>query len=126
MDTTKTCRKVHALYEAVVSASFPRAETVWASSVKYRMASEPGLTYHEAEVQIRYENLCRAVGDFEKFLRDHRSQDIVCLDVEKQYRDECSACGAEWEIYDDDMTCVNCGAKIEDAQATPDTTPKEG
>lgn len=36
--------------------------------------------------------------DFEWFMRDHRSQDPVSLNVERQYEEQCSYCGSAWEV----------------------------
>lgn len=58
--------------------------------------------------------LRRECRDFEAFLRDHRSQDLVTLHVEAITEDQCSACGCEWESYTDDegVWCANCGARV--------------
>lgn len=37
------------------------------------------------------------VKDFEDFMRDHRSQDPVSLEVNYEYKDVCSHCGYDWE-----------------------------
>jgi hypothetical protein len=37
------------------------------------------------------------VRDFHDFIRDHRSQDPVSLNVERKYQDQCSFCGYPWE-----------------------------
>jgi hypothetical protein len=36
-----------------------------------------------------------AVKEFEDFLRDHRSQDKISLDVRRVYQNQCSACEGE-------------------------------
>lgn len=43
--------------------------------------------------------------EFEEFIRDHRSQDPVSLVVERQYQDQCSHCGREWEEDSDGPLC---------------------
>ena len=45
--------------------------------------------------------------DFEEFLRDHRSQDPVILNVEREYQEQCSLCGREWEEDADGPLCCN-------------------
>jgi hypothetical protein len=35
--------------------------------------------------------------ELEEFVRDHRSQDAVTIDVVRVEQDVCDACGAEWE-----------------------------
>ena len=37
------------------------------------------------------------IRDFNDFIRDHRSQDPVSLNVEREYKDVCSHCRHEWE-----------------------------
>ena len=57
----------------------------------------------------------RAVKDFIDFLRDHRSQDLIALEVVPEYKDLCSACDNEWEPYEEDghIYCAHCGAEVE-------------
>ena len=38
------------------------------------------------------------VKEFHDFIRDHRSQDPVSLDIERVYEDQCSFCGYRWEL----------------------------
>ncbi len=66
----------------------------------------------------------RAVKDFHDFLRDHRSQDLVTLTVNKVYKDLCSACGNEWEIdvIEGKTFCAYCGVEIED---NPELLPEK-
>jgi hypothetical protein len=61
-------------------------------------------------------DLERACKEFHDFLRDHRSQDMVQLSVEKTIRNLCSACKDEWKTYKEDgkKFCANCGAEIEE------------
>ena len=57
--------------------------------------------------------------DFHNFLRDHRSQDLVQLNIVRDESDVCSACNALWEpIADDDGQpyCANCGAIIKEGE----------
>lgn len=60
----------------------------------------------------------RAVKDFTDFLRDHRSQDLVQLNVERIYKNLCSECGKEFERDFDEETklpfCAFCGADLMD------------
>jgi len=37
------------------------------------------------------------VKEFHDFIRDHRSQDPVFLNVERVYEERCSFCGYQWE-----------------------------
>ncbi len=61
----------------------------------------------------RLEEWCQ---DFEEFIRDHRSQDPVSLNVERQYQEQCSLCGREWEEDDNGPLC--CKAAQEELAAT--------
>ena len=46
------------------------------------------------------------IRDFESFMRDHRSQDPVCLNVNRTYIDICSYCKNEWD--EDENGCPCC------------------
>lgn len=45
--------------------------------------------------------------DFEWFMRDHRSQDPVSLNVERQYEEQCSYCGSAWEVDEEGPGCCH-------------------
>jgi hypothetical protein len=49
--------------------------------------------------------------EFKEFLRDHRSQDMVSLSVERVKADQCSACGATWKAHEEEgqVFCASCG-----------------
>jgi hypothetical protein len=57
----------------------------------------------------------RWVRDFHDFIRDHRSQDPVVLDVERVTETVCSECGDKWEPGDIDgkQCCMSCGEEVE-------------
>lgn len=105
-DNTKaegTCTiKKQALVDVTVEAEFP-----WATSY----------TWGNPLAQARA--LERAVKEFEEFLRDHRSQDVVTLSIQRVYQDLCSACGREFEEMEDykdegsgKTFCAWCGAQV--------------
>jgi hypothetical protein len=52
------------------------------------------------------------VKEFEEFIRDHRSQDPVYLNVEREYKECCEFCEEEWETSDD--SCPLCCQKAVD------------
>jgi hypothetical protein len=59
--------------------------------------------------------------EFEQFLRDHRSQDVVTLTVERERADLCSACNAVWESDKDpdgQVFCASCGAVLDTSTET--------
>ena len=58
--------------------------------------SYTGIWYRSIEDRARA--LEAWVKDFHDFIRDHRSQDPVHLYVEREYKDQCSFCGYEWEV----------------------------
>ena len=68
-----------------------------------------------ADVEEQAKELERAAEEFHDFLRDHRSQDMVRLDVQRVYQNQCSACGSEWEpdYTEKPHICASCGAIIE-------------
>ena len=47
------------------------------------------------------------VKEFEEFIRDHRSQDPVSLNVERIYSYVCSHCGYEWEDNAEGPNCCH-------------------
>ena len=53
--------------------------------------------------------------EFEEFIRDHRSQDPIGLNVEREYQEQCSHCGSEWEEDADGPLC--CAAAQEEWNA---------
>jgi len=67
------------------------------------------------------ERIARCLEDWAKdlvdFVRDHRSQDSLDLNVVRDVREVCSLCGRDWETTppdDDDPneTCAWCGAPV--------------
>jgi hypothetical protein len=51
------------------------------------------------------------VKEFHNFIKDHRSQDPVRLNVEKEYKEVCEFCGMDWET-DEDNSPVCCQEAI--------------
>ena len=101
---TTTCTKKRILEDVIVEADlsgmmFPRR--------------------HYKTDEERVKNLESAVREFHEFLRDHRSQDMVQLFVNRKYKDVCSACGCTWETYiiDGALSCANCDAIIQTTEA---------
>ena len=100
-ETTKrkcTIRK-GVVVDAHVEATFPHVDRWYGRTVEeYGTALE------------------RACKEFEEFLRDHRSQDVVRLSVERECKDICSVCEAEWDQDDDENgpCCANCGATLKE------------
>jgi ribosomal protein S27AE len=105
----RTChRRVSAVVDARVIAEFPVSWWEWAkwdAEHKRRVAGS---------MEDYGECLRAKCLEFEEFLRDHRSQDIVSLTVELEKNDLCSACGEEWDATEDDdgAYCGHCGATI--------------
>jgi hypothetical protein len=67
----------------------------------------------------RAKRLERAVKEFAEFLRDHRSQDLISLDVQRIYKDVCSNCNEPEIGFNSEINgydCANCGAIIEGEQ----------
>lgn len=79
--------------------------------------------------ETRFDAEARALREWAKefmgFLRDHRSQDVVSVDVIEERDDLCSACGRKWEVSDEDGEgnkcapfCANCGEEVDAVEAT--------
>ena len=106
----RTCKRITATVDVKVSASFPWVHEAW------------HIQDREKRMERLAHDLNREVSDFTDFLRDHRSQDMIQLDVERDVRDVCSACGEAWETYLPDdpndpacgrTSCAHCGAILE-------------
>jgi hypothetical protein len=52
------------------------------------------------------------------FLRDHRSQDPVQINVERDYADVCSVCKRPWETYQEEgkTLCAQCGVECAEGE----------
>lgn len=80
------------------------------------IAEAPSYTrqfYRDKEDLAR--NLQDWVDEFQKFIRDHRSQDPVQLYVLRVTQDQCSECESKWETLIDNgvLKCAACGAEVE-------------
>lgn len=53
--------------------------------------------WYRRTVEQRAKELEEWARDFEKFVRDHRSQDPVSLSVIRIHEDQCSHCHSTWE-----------------------------
>ena len=101
MAIIKTCQPVKTITDIKLTAEAP--------SWVYRTFKRTKL---EALLELE-ENLKSWARDFQNFLRDHRSQDAILLDIEREIKEVCSACGEEWEGADTDEIgeyCIICGA----------------
>lgn len=58
-------------------------------------------------LEKRAKRLAEWCREFEEFIRDHRSQDPISLVVEREYQDQCSHCGNEWEEDANGPLCCN-------------------
>jgi len=98
----KTCRIVKRLTDVRVIASFPHIRENW------RIKDER----ERAEAYAK--ELEHEVKGFDDFLRDHRSQDLIELEVERDIKDVCSVCGNEWEPDEENSIthCAHCGAVL--------------
>ena len=64
------------------------------------------LSYRYADLEQYAKDCENWVQEFHNFIRDHRSQDPVTLNVEREYQDVCSFCGSDWET--DENGCPLC------------------
>jgi hypothetical protein len=61
---------------------------------------EPWLPRRLCKTNEQYaQYLERAVEEFQSFLKDHRSQDVNSMHVERIYEDQCSFCESKWDTY---------------------------
>lgn len=92
----------NAVIDVKLEASFDRHIQSWRYKDKLQYGKE----------------LEKEVKNFESFLRDHRSQDLIDLNVTYIKGDICSACKRELETYFDEdekcFYCYNCGAKLDE------------
>lgn len=92
----------------------------------YAVATFHVNSYGSIESQAR--QMERRCQEFNEFIRDHRSQDDVRLEVRREYQSVCSVCGEEWEPYTIEpdnlgpdeprslvgkQACIGCGAVVE-------------
>lgn len=86
--------------------------------VEVRLVAEPpaGVTRWAQTKEREAELLEDWVQEFRDFLRDHRSQDPVSLEVERVKKDLCSECESEWETMEENGKhfCASCGKEVED------------
>jgi len=89
--------------------------------VDVRVNAEPPsyLFHYRKSLEDTAKDLEGWANDFHAFLRDHRSQDIVALEIERIRKDVCSVCNNDWETDTDDVVifCAHCGALVEDHTA---------
>jgi len=64
------------------------------------------------------------VREFDEFIRDHRSQDPVSLDVERIYTEVCSHCGYEWDTGETGYPCC-CDKAVIEYEETQQEKAKE-
>ena len=83
--------------------------------------SPPHWAYgHSRDPERVAESLENWAKELSEFVRDHRSQDSIGLEVVRDVQEVCSLCGRPWEPVgpDDespDTVCAWCGAKVEEA-----------
>ncbi len=72
--------------------------------------------YYGNNVESLATELQRRVNDFHEFIRDHRSQDLVELQIKKIYQVTCEFCGYEWDIDAEGCPCC-CEKAINEWEA---------
>ena len=80
----------------------------------------PSIPWYEyrGDIEKRAKCLERWSKDFEEFVRDHRSQDPIGLNVIRIYEDQCSHCGKDWDL-DGDGVPGCCQKAIDEALSAP-------
>jgi fructose-bisphosphate aldolase class 1 len=109
---TKTCHILkNVLVDAHVEATF---NEVWDVDYAFRQLRRGKGTWEEVSKELE-----RAIKNFNEFLRDHRSQDVIGLSVEETRKDICSACRQPYEDAIEEVDgkqihyCASCGAELE-------------
>ena len=71
------------------------------------IATPPYYIYRRIGYDIEYmlQGLEQWVQEFHDFIRDHRSQDPVDLEIEKVYQETCEYCDLEWDLDIDGCPC---------------------
>ena len=91
--------EIKVLVDAKVVAEFPQVSRVYRKYVGWGTPEgikTVGMTSRETEERYA-EDLKEAVKEFNDFVRDHRSQDIIDLNVEMVYERRCEYCNSNWE-----------------------------
>lgn len=83
-----------------------------------RVVVEPSSFYHDPRtIEEQAKALDRWARELKEFFRDHRSQDVNNVTVEREYEDQCSSCQRKWEVDTDcdtgQLVCAWCGEPIE-------------
>ena len=100
-----TAEKIKHTTDVKIVCEAPRHLTRYGGG--YNWGTDEYWDYIEKELR-------RWVKDFHEFIRDHRSQDPVHLDVEREIITACSVCKEEWDTDTDENGefCANCGARV--------------
>ena len=74
---------------------------------------------HSRDLERTAKSLEEWARELEEFIRDHRSQDSVGLNIVRDVQKVCSLCGRPWEVMLPDgdcsyTTCAWCGEEIEE------------
>lgn len=73
-------------------------------------------------IEQRAQELESWAREFEAFVRDHRSQDPISLNVVKVFEDQCSHCHSEWETDDVTGEPMCCTAAVREWEAAQGAT----
>ena len=99
-----TCKRERRIRDIKIIATFPGDDR------RYHWE-----TWEKYEIRLR-----NRASYFQNFLRDHRSQDKVNLDIEVEHEEVCTHCECQWEPYHDDdgvLCCAGCGAIIVEGES---------
>lgn len=109
MDTVTTSERTCTIKRNVVLSVWVRAEFPMPRWERERLMDGVWVRLSPDENGKLLEAKCR---EFVEFLRDHRSQDRIELEVVRERADLCSACGRTWEpsVEDGVTGCAGCGA----------------
>jgi len=104
----KTCTKVNRVVDVRIICDPPSYVYNFADWSHERGSPEWWARVHKEALEW--------ANEFCEFIRDHRSQDRVDLNVVKDEQAQCSCCGNAWKLCDDNgvTRCAHCGATVKE------------
>jgi hypothetical protein len=85
--------------------------------VDIEIVCDPPQVWHWRDsLEERAKDMERWAKEFNIFIRDHRSQDEVRMEVRRVFEDQCSFCHSRWEQDENGPMCCNAAQVAWDAQ----------
>ena len=107
--TATTCHPITSIVDYRVEAEIPL------ESYERTVYDHETKRWRDATPSEMADILRGKIADFESFLRDHRSQDLIRLDIVPIKETVCSECGGVWEEWTDaeGTCCARCGVTVQ-------------